>query len=143
MAVQHLKIKEKVRAIVETLSKQLRKTAPDAIETPKETPDDLFMLPPDPFNKLLPEIQRIDLVLDANKFYHTVKDFALTYRVIPTHQDEEALFWPIQNNYTPLEIFERSAFDVNLTFGNYGKDDSDKKQENGSHDMEEQELQNI
>ncbi|XP_037807152.1 uncharacterized protein LOC119600742 [Lucilia sericata] len=142
MAVQHLKIKEKVIAIVETLSKQLRKTAPDAIETPKETPVDLFMLPPDPFNKLLPEIQRIDLVLDANKFYHTVKDFALTYRIIPTHQDEEALFWPIQNNYTPLDIFERSAFDVNLTFGNYGKDDSDKKQENGSHDMEE-ELQNI
>ncbi|XP_065362425.1 uncharacterized protein LOC135955927 [Calliphora vicina] len=142
MAVQHLKIKEKVKAIVETLSNQLRKAAQDSIETPKETPADLFLLPPDPYNKLLPELQRIDLVLSANKFYHTVKDFALTYRVIPTHQDEEALFWPIQNNYTPLEIFERSAFDVNLTFGHYGKDEQKKQENNGSHDMEE-ELQNI
>lgn len=92
-------------------------------------------MPQDPYNKLLPEIQRIDLVLNSNKFYYKVKDFALTYRVIANHQDEEALFWPIQNNYTPLDIFERSQFDVNLTFGNYGKDEQEqKKQENSSHD---------
>lgn len=75
------------------------------------------------------------MVLNCKKYYYNIKDFALTYRVIATHQDEEALFWPIQNNYTPLDIFERTPFDVNLTFGNYGKEEQEqKKQENSSHD---------
>lgn len=115
--------------------------AQDVIETPTKIPNDLFSLAGDPFNKLLPEIQRIDLVLNSNKFYQTVKDFAQTYRVIPTHQDEDAIFWPIQNNYTPLNIFQRSSFDVNLTFGHYGKDE-EQKPENGSHVMTEQQ-QNV
>ncbi|KAM7356640.1 uncharacterized protein ACRADG_002295 [Cochliomyia hominivorax] len=144
MASQHLKVKEKLMSLIETLTDQLKKSASESCEMPKQIPSDPFLLPNDPYNKYLPEIQRIDIIMNANKFYYNIKDFSLTYQIIPTYQDEDALLWPIQHNYTPLDIFERSTFDVNLTFGNYGKDEpqeeeGDKKQENGSHDINAEE----
>lgn len=87
-------------------------------------------MPADPYYKLLPEIQRIELVLSADKFYHSVQSFALTYKEVPVHQDEFALYWPIEDNYMPLHVFERSEFDVNLTFGDYGKDEMKETKEN-------------
>ncbi|XP_075160368.1 uncharacterized protein LOC142233357 [Haematobia irritans] len=112
MAVQHLKIKEKLQQVAQTFAKHIQQCEEIDVES---------TLPADPYNKILPEVQRMELVLKSTKFYRTVKDYAKTYRLIPVHMDEEALFWPIQNNYTPLGIFERSAYDVNLTFSDYAK----------------------
>ncbi|TMW52179.1 hypothetical protein DOY81_002738 [Sarcophaga bullata] len=130
MAVQHVKIKQKFMQVIETLAAEINKE-----DEPKNIPADPFLLPADPYYKLLPEIQRIELVLSADKFYHSVQSFALTYKEVPNSQDESALYWPIQNNFMPLTVFERSEFDVNLTFGDYGKDE--KKEEEKAEDAEE------
>ena len=159
MAVQHAKIKQKLIQVVETLAAEINKEGkwvyillvlnnhplrPDKpltfvnaqnLDEPKNIPADPFLLPADPYYKLLPEIQRIELVLSADKFYHSVQSFALTYKELPISQDETALYWPIQNNFMPLTVFERSEFDVNLTFGDYGKDE--KKEEEKAEDAEE------
>lgn len=113
-----MKLKDKIKKLAVTFGEHIKNSDENEMEN--------NTLPADPYNKLLPEIQRIELVLKAHKFYRSVKEFALTYSMVPTHQDEDALFWPIQDNYTPMGIFERSEFDVNLTFADYGKTESDQ-----------------
>lgn len=122
MSGHHLKLMEKIRQVAETFAKHIKQNDDIEMET---------TLPADPYNKLLPEAQRIELVLKSKRFYRNVKDFAKTYRLVPLHQDEESLFWPIQDNYMPLNIFERSPFDVNLTFNDKeaGKDQHRKSKE--------------
>uniref|UniRef100_A0A1I8Q4E6 Uncharacterized protein n=1 Tax=Stomoxys calcitrans TaxID=35570 RepID=A0A1I8Q4E6_STOCA len=119
MKVQHFKIKEKLLQVAETFAHHIKQCDEIDVES---------TLPADPYNKLLPEVQRIELVLKSDRFYRNVKDFAKTYRLIPAHQDEESLFWPIQNNYTPMGIFERSPYDANLTYNDYGKAQHDNTQ---------------
>lgn len=102
-----------MQQVAETLSNHIKQYDEIDVES---------ILPADPYNKLLPEVQRIELVLKSHRFYRNVKDYAATYHRIPPHQDEDSLFWPIQDNYTPMGIFERSDYDVNLTFADYGKE---------------------
>ncbi|KAH8418225.1 hypothetical protein KR222_001481, partial [Zaprionus bogoriensis] len=76
-------------------------------------------LPPDIYRKLLPEIQRIELVLASTRFYYTLKEFQDLYGKVPFGRDDDSLYWPIQNNYTPPNIFRRTPYDINLTFAEY------------------------
>ncbi|EDW33147.1 GL24625 [Drosophila persimilis] len=73
----------------------------------------------DVYRKFLPEIQRIELVLASTRFYFTLAEFLDLYGTAPQTPDEDGLFWPIQNNYTPPNIFRRTPFDINLTFADY------------------------
>ncbi|XP_073840829.1 uncharacterized protein [Musca autumnalis] len=128
MSVQHFKVMEKCKQVAETFARHIKQNDDVEMET---------TLPADPYNRLLPEVQRIELILKANKFYRNVKEYAKTYRLIPQHQDEEALFWPIQDSYMPLQIFERSPYDVNLTF-NEGSGNKEA-QETENHQPQEDE----
>uniref|UniRef100_A0A1A9Z2R5 Uncharacterized protein n=1 Tax=Glossina pallidipes TaxID=7398 RepID=A0A1A9Z2R5_GLOPL len=114
MAVQHFKLVDKVQKVLEAVIGRGRE---------KKEIEYFDPLPPDPFNKLLPEVQRINLVLSCNKFYLDLKRFANDYFHFEVRRDEDSYFWPIENSYTPLDIFIRSPYDVNLTFSDYGKDD--------------------
>ncbi|EDW18311.2 uncharacterized protein Dmoj_GI12157, partial [Drosophila mojavensis] len=73
-------------------------------------------LPTDIFRKWLPEIQRIELVLASTRFYYTLEEFCGLYGQVPYRPDDDGAFWPIQNNYTPANIYRRTQFDINLTF---------------------------
>ncbi|XP_061398972.1 uncharacterized protein LOC133334656 [Musca vetustissima] len=126
MSVQHLKLMEKIRQVAETFAAHIKQNDDMEMET---------TLPADPYNKLLPEVQRIELVLKSQKFYRNVKEYAKTYRLIPLHQDEESLFWPIPQNYMPLQIFERSDFDVNLTFNDKADDIENKPKQEEEDDV--------
>ncbi|KAH8365612.1 hypothetical protein KR093_002734, partial [Drosophila rubida] len=76
-------------------------------------------LAPEVFRKLLPEIQRIELVLASTRFYYTLQEFVDLYGKVPFGRDDDGFYWPIQNNYTPPNIFVRTPFDINLTFADY------------------------
>ncbi|XP_002007836.2 uncharacterized protein LOC6582127 [Drosophila mojavensis] len=80
------------------------------------------MLPTDIFRKWLPEIQRIELVLASTRFYYTLEEFCGLYGQVPYRPDDDGSFWPIQNNYTPANIYRRTQFDINLTFAEYAAD---------------------
>ncbi|KAH8278228.1 hypothetical protein KR044_002921, partial [Drosophila immigrans] len=76
-------------------------------------------LAPDVFRKLLPEIQRIELVLASTRFYYTLEEFAALYGKVPFGRDDDSFYWPIQNSYAPPNIFVRTPVDINLTFSDY------------------------
>ncbi|KAH8316952.1 hypothetical protein KR074_008896 [Drosophila pseudoananassae] len=127
MGKQHLIIKEKLLTICRLLSEAERLADPymsssdeDDLLAPKSKtslPSD--QLPVDVYRKHLPEIQRIELVLASTRFYYDLAEFNGLYGRMPFGPDEEGLYWPIQNNYTPGNIFWRSPYDINLTFSDY------------------------
>ncbi|XP_022212449.2 uncharacterized protein LOC111067587 [Drosophila obscura] len=98
----------------------------------------------DVYRKFLPEIQRIELVLASTRFYFTLAEFSDLYGSAPQTPDEDGLFWPIQNNYTPPNIFRRTPFDINLTFADYVADkmktDSDHHRASQEDFGEEEEV---
>uniref|UniRef100_A0A1A9UJD3 Uncharacterized protein n=1 Tax=Glossina austeni TaxID=7395 RepID=A0A1A9UJD3_GLOAU len=114
MAMQHFKLVDKVQKVLEAVIGRGREKKEIVYFAP---------LPADPFNKLLPEVQRINLVLNCNKFYLGLKRFANNYFNLDVCRDDDSYFWPIGNSYSPLDIFIRSPYDVNLTFSDYGKED--------------------
>ncbi|SPP87639.1 uncharacterized protein LOC117589157 [Drosophila guanche] len=101
-------------------------------------------LPVDVYRKYLPEIQRIELVLASTRFYFTLAEFSDLYGGAPQTPDEDGLFWPIQNNYTPPNIFRRTPFDINLTFADYVaakmKTDTENRASRGGDHEEEAET---
>lgn len=82
----------------------------------------IHILPADPYNKVVPEVQRIDLVLNSHDFYMDVEQFADTYNYVPNIEDDDMVCWPMANNYTPYGIYGRSIYDVNLIFSDYDKE---------------------
>uniref|UniRef100_A0A1A9WTG4 Uncharacterized protein n=1 Tax=Glossina brevipalpis TaxID=37001 RepID=A0A1A9WTG4_9MUSC len=132
MAIQHFKLIDKVQKVLEAVIGRGRE---------KKEIEYFAPLPADPFNKLLPEIQRINLVLSCDKFYLTLKRFAKDYFYFDVRRDDDSYFWPIENSYTPLDIFTRSPFDINLTFSDYGKEE--KKPIRGSESSIESTHSNI
>lgn len=99
------------------------------------------ILPPDTYRKLLPEIQRIELVLASNRFYYTLKEFSELYGTVPFGRDDDSFWWPIQNNYTPPNIFQRTPFDINLTFAEYAAEMARRMQEEADKHKALQEAQ--
>ncbi|XP_016933547.2 uncharacterized protein [Drosophila suzukii] len=130
MGKQHLIIKDKLLTICRLISEGLQ-VDPDAVSVREsDFEEDLVRskskgsilsehLPMEVFRKHLPEIQRIELVLASTRFYYELDEFAKIYGQVPFAPDEDGLFWPIQNNYTPPNIFRRTPYDINLTFGDY------------------------
>lgn len=132
MGKQHLIIKEKLLTIcrliweseqmgdVDSMRGSLDEDDDKGLQTSKSkgsiTSDQLSV---DIFRKHLPEIQRIELVLASTRFYYELDGFAKLYGQVPFARDEEGLFWPIPNNYTPPNIFRRTPYDINLTFADY------------------------
>ncbi|ALC42882.1 CG15878 [Drosophila busckii] len=86
-------------------------------------------LPAEVFRKLLPEIQRIELVLASTRFYYTLKEFVDLYGKMPFAADDDGLYWPVPNNYTPANIFRRTPYDINLTFADYAAEMNRRLQE--------------
>ncbi|XP_017482728.1 PREDICTED: uncharacterized protein LOC108371644 [Rhagoletis zephyria] len=138
MGQQHLTIKRKLHDLCEALAEKVQNeqeasihpatsslkgttVAPGRLTLEAEEP-----LPANIFNRLLPEVQRIELVLACNRFYCSVQRRALMYNRIPVVLDTDLLPWPIPYNYTPVGVFRHSPFDVNLTFSDYGKKDDEK-----------------
>ncbi|KAH8272379.1 hypothetical protein KR018_001093 [Drosophila ironensis] len=77
------------------------------------------ILPVDIFRKHLPEIQRIELVLASTRFYYDLAEFSGLFGRAPFGPDEDSVYWPIQNNYMPPNVFRRTPYDINLTFSDY------------------------
>lgn len=98
-------------------------------------------LPPDIYRKLLPEIQRIELVLASTRFYYTLQEFFDLYGTVPFGRDDDSFWWPIQNNYTPPNIFQRTPFDINLTFAEYAAEMARRMQEEADRHKAQQEAQ--
>ncbi|EDW78747.1 uncharacterized protein Dwil_GK12597 [Drosophila willistoni] len=96
------------------------------------------VLPVDTYRRLLPEIQRIDLVLASTRFYYTLTEFTNIYGHSPSAPDDDSLFWPIQNQYTPPNIFMRTPFDINLTFSDYAAEMVRRQEE---EKFQEQQMQ--
>ncbi|EDW50171.1 uncharacterized protein LOC6610454 [Drosophila sechellia] len=142
MGKQHLIIKDKLLTICRLLSEG-QPVDPDAISTresdmeddmPKSKSKSSILsehLPVEVFRKHLPEIQRIELVLASTRFYYELGEFAGLYGRVPFAPDEDGLFWPIQSNYTPPNIFRRTPYDINLTFGEYAAE-ANKRKTHGS-----------
>eukprot|EP00099_Drosophila_melanogaster_P020693 NP_647699.1 uncharacterized protein Dmel_CG15878 [Drosophila melanogaster] len=138
MGKQHLIIKDKLLTICRLLSEG-QQVDPDGISTresdmeddmPKSKSKSSILsehLPVEVFRKHLPEIQRIELVLASTRFYYELGEFAWLYGRVPFSPDEDGLFWPIQSNYTPPNIFRRTPYDINLTFGEYAAEASKRK----------------
>lgn len=97
-------------------------------------------LAPDIYRKLLPEIQRIELVLASTRFYYTLQEFFELYGTVPYARDDDSFWWPIQNNYAPPNIFRRSPFDINLTFAEYAAEMARLMQEEADRHKAEQEA---
>ncbi|KAM8710533.1 hypothetical protein ACLKA7_017192 [Drosophila subpalustris] len=97
-------------------------------------------LAPDIFRRLLPEIQRIELVLASTRFYYTLAEFVDLYGKVPFGRDDDGFYWPIQNNYTPANIFRRTPFDINLTFADYAADMNRRMLEEQQKHKEEMEA---
>lgn len=98
------------------------------------------ILSPDTYRKLLPEIQRIELVLASTRFYYTLQEFFELYGTVPYARDDDSFWWPIQNNYAPPNIFRRSPFDINLTFAEYAAEMARLMQEEADRHKAEQEA---
>ncbi|XP_016964977.1 uncharacterized protein LOC108034559 [Drosophila biarmipes] len=130
MGKQHLIIKDKLLTICRMISEG-QQVEPDVVSfRESDFEEDLQRskskgsilsehLPVDLYRKHLPEIQRIELVLASTRFYYELDEFVKIYGQVPFAPDEDGLFWPIQNNYTPPHIFRRTPYDINLTFGDY------------------------
>ncbi|XP_017058860.1 uncharacterized protein LOC108099743 [Drosophila ficusphila] len=131
MGKQHLIIKDKLLAICRLIS-EAQTVDPEAlsvrdsdyeVDIPKMKSKTSFFqsenLQVEVYRKHLPEIQRIELVLASTRFYYSLDEFAGLYGRVPFSPDEDGLFWPIQNNYTPPHIFRRTPYDINLTFADY------------------------
>lgn len=99
------------------------------------------ILPPDIYRKLLPEIQRIELVLASTRFYYTLREFFDLYGTVPFGRDDDSFWWPIQNNYAPPNIFQRTPFDINLTFAEYAAEMARRMQEEADRHKAQQEAQ--
>ncbi|XP_036216838.2 uncharacterized protein [Bactrocera oleae] len=132
MSQQHLTIKDKLFELCTTLSQDIQRGQDNAMHSTISSGKGTFSLwrpsldfgedlTPTIFNKLLPEVQRIELVLNCNRFYCNVQRRALMYNRIPNELDDKLHSWPIQYNYTPIGVFWHSPYDVNLTFSDYGK----------------------
>ncbi|XP_017016146.2 uncharacterized protein [Drosophila takahashii] len=132
MGKQHLIIKDKLLTVCRLISEgHGGQLDPDAVSMREsDFEEDLLKskskssiqsdhLPVDIYRKHLPEIQRIELVLASTRFYYDLDEFSKIYGRVPFSPDEDGLFWPIQNNYTPPNIFRRTPYDINLTFGEY------------------------
>ncbi|KAI8039448.1 uncharacterized protein LOC128259017 [Drosophila gunungcola] len=138
MGKQHLIIKDKLLAICRLISDG-QQMDPDVMsfresvydeELPKSKSRSSIQsdhLQIEVYRKHLPEIQRIELVLASTRFYYGLDEFARLYGKVPFAPDEDGLFWPIQNNYTPPHIFRRTPYDINLTFAEYAAVASQRK----------------
>uniref|UniRef100_A0A0A1XGZ3 Chorismate synthase n=1 Tax=Zeugodacus cucurbitae TaxID=28588 RepID=A0A0A1XGZ3_ZEUCU len=142
MSQQHLTIKDKLHELCTTLAEEIQRGQESAVHSTLSSNKGTFTLwrnsldfgedlTPTTFNKLLPEVQRIELVLNCNRFYCNVQRRALMYNCIPGELDEKLHTWPIPYNYTPIGVFWHSPYDVNLTFSDYGKKE-EQVQEKGS-----------
>ncbi|XP_017064611.1 uncharacterized protein LOC108103594 [Drosophila eugracilis] len=153
MGKQHLIIKDKLLTICRLISDG-QQLDPDGFSLhDSDLEDDLPKsksktsiqsehLQADVYRKHLPEIQRIELVLASTRFYYELNEFADVYGRVPFGPDEEGLFWPIQNNYTPPHIFRRTPYDINLTFADYALQVNKRKTHEslvGSFEAEEEE----
>ncbi|XP_016982994.1 uncharacterized protein LOC108047359 [Drosophila rhopaloa] len=152
MGKQHLIIKEKMLTICRLISEG-QQVDPDAMsfregdyeeDLPKSKSKSSIQsehLPVEVYRKHMPEIQRIELVLASTRFYYGLDEFAGLYGRVPFAPDEDGLFWPIQNNYTPPHIFRRTPYDINLTFAEYAAVASKRKTHEslvGSLEVEEE-----
>lgn len=97
-------------------------------------------LSPDIFRRLLPEIQRIELVLASTRFYYTLSEFVDLYGKVPLGRDDDGFYWPIQNNYAPANVFRRTPFDINLTFSDYAAEMHRRMQEEQEKHKQEMEA---
>ncbi|XP_053953402.1 uncharacterized protein LOC128860144 [Anastrepha ludens] len=149
MSQQHLTIKQKLYALCEALDEKVKReletvslkgsvNAKVALSLVKPTIDTEELLPAAIFNKLLPEVQRIELVLSCNRFYCNVQRRALMYKSIPAELEANLLTWPIPYNYTPLGVFRHSPYDVNLTFTDHGKKEENEKEKGSDSEGSEQ-----
>ncbi|XP_030372981.1 uncharacterized protein LOC115622970 isoform X2 [Scaptodrosophila lebanonensis] len=140
MGKQHKIIKDKLFTICRMVAESMEPAPVESSESDKtesttESTDDSQLsdsstpkavdsgimdnLPVEIYRKLLPEIQRIELVLASTRFYNTLRQFSDLYGQVPFTTDDDGNYWPIQNNYTPPYIFRRTPFDINLTFNEY------------------------
>ncbi|KAH8345704.1 hypothetical protein KR067_001601 [Drosophila pandora] len=125
MGKQHLIIKEKLLTIcrlfyeADRLDPYMSSSDEDDVTNKSKSSLASDQLPVDVYRKHMPEIQRIELVLASTRFYYDLAEFNGLYGRMPFGPDEEGLFWPIQNNYTPANVFWRSPYDINLTFADY------------------------
>lgn len=149
MSQQHLTIKEKLNELCTILSLEIQHGQENVLHSAMSTAKGTFSLlrptlefgedlNPTKFNKLLPEVQRIELVLNCNRFYCNVQRRASMYNRIPNELDEKLHTWPIPYNYTPIGVFWHSPYDVNLTFSDYGKKEEQVEEKStGSEGSEE------
>ncbi|XP_067645355.1 uncharacterized protein [Eurosta solidaginis] len=145
MSQQHLQIKDKLHQLCEYLAEKINNE--QAVVSTASTIKTLSVhlrrdtdevLPAAIFNKVIPEVQRIELVLSCNRFYSNVQRFALLYQSIPPELDDEVRTWPLSYNYTPVGVFRYTPYDVNLTFADYGKKEaSEAEKESASEVIEE------
>ncbi|EDV50275.1 uncharacterized protein LOC6546480 [Drosophila erecta] len=138
MGKQHLIIKDKLLTICRLLSDGQQVDVDASSTRGSDFDEDLLKskskssilsdhLPVEVFRKHLPEIQRIELVLASTRFYYELREFTGLYGRVPFAPDEDGLFWPIQSNYTPPNIFRRTPYDINLTFGEYAAEAGKRK----------------
>ncbi|XP_039488871.1 uncharacterized protein LOC120450115 [Drosophila santomea] len=138
MGKQHLIIKDKLLNICRLLADGQQVDLDASSTRESDFDDDLPKskskssiqsehLPVEVFRKHLPEIQRIELVMASTRFYYELDEFAGLYGRVPFSLDEDGLFWPIQSNYTPPNIFRRTPYDINLTFAEYAAEAGKRK----------------
>ncbi|XP_068142335.1 uncharacterized protein [Drosophila tropicalis] len=158
MGKQHMIIKEKLTTICTLINESTRQDQHFETSSQNTTDEDedlthrsmsagnsksvvvttTDVLPVDTYRKLLPEIQRMDLVLASTRFYYTLTEFTNIYGDSPSAPDDDSLFWPIQNQYTPPNIFMRTPFDINLTFSDYAAEMVRRQEE---EQLQEQQIQ--
>ncbi|CAD7002708.1 unnamed protein product [Ceratitis capitata] len=142
MGQQHLTIKNKLSELCATLSLEIQREMETTLHSTVSSTKGTFTLwkpnldfgeslSPLIYNKLLPEVQRIDLVLNCNRFYCNLQRRAGMYNRIPAELDDKVNSWPLPYNYTPVGVFGHSPYDVNLTFSDYGQKE-EKAEETGS-----------
>lgn len=68
---------------------------------------------------LIVEIQYMELCICADRFYMDIDEISKMFITVPLPQDDDYNFWPIENNYTPADLYQRHLMDINLTFGNF------------------------
>lgn len=102
----------------------------------------MYPLPAETFNTLVIEIEYMELVISADHFFMNIDDATRMFLNVPMPRDDDNNYWPIGSNYTPVNLFERSPLDINLTFGNYEDivyEDDENADEECDEECEEEE----
>jgi len=58
---------------------------------------------------------------------------------LPIHREEEELYWPLMNNYTPAGVYQKSKYDYNLTYPESNEAVREDGQQNVPDEPEEEE----